>query len=337
MRLVKVDDIREGDRIGMNVNAADGRLIIRQGMVVTGRLIDGLKRLQVDGIYIEDERFKDVQIDDGFSMRFRMEAISTLNNAFEEVTETKTFSSKPLLESTEEMVNHLISESEPIIQTKNIRTRAGYLLDHSINVAMLSVLTAKALGYNVQQLRTIGIGAMLHDIGYAMPELTNPYKEHPKAGFDLLRRHHEIPLMAAHLVMQHHEMVNGLGFPYGVQGKEIREMAQICAIANDFDHHLNEIEKNRLPHEGIEYIMSKVETSYEIHVVQAFVHNVIPYPLGTIVRLTNGMAGMVTEINKINTSRPVIRELDTDHTISLMDHHTILIKEVLSSRDICFS
>jgi hypothetical protein len=41
-------------------------------------------------------------------------------------------------------------------------------------------------------------------------------------------------------------------------------MARICAVANDFDHHVNEIDKNRLPHEGIEYIMSKVEISYEI-------------------------------------------------------------------------
>jgi HD-GYP domain-containing protein (c-di-GMP phosphodiesterase class II) len=120
-------------------------------------------------------------------------------------------------------------------------------------------------------------------------------------------------------------MINGLGFSYGVQCREIREMAQICAVANDFDHHVNEIEKNRLPHEGIEYIMSKVESSYEIHIVQAFVHNVVPYPIGTIVRLTNGMAGIVTETNKMNTSRPVIRELETDRRISLMDHHTILI------------
>jgi hypothetical protein len=44
-------------------------------------------------------------------------------------------------------------------------------------------------------------------------------------------------------------------------------MAQIYAVANDFDHLVNEIAKNRLPHEGIEYIMSKVETTYDIHIV----------------------------------------------------------------------
>jgi putative nucleotidyltransferase with HDIG domain len=266
-----------------------------------------------------------------------MKAISALNNAFEEITETKNFKSKPLIESNEEMVNHLITEQDPFIQVKNIRTRAGYLLDHSINVAMLSILTAKAMDYSIEQLRVIGIGALLHDIGYAMPGLKDAYKEHPKAGFDMIRKHQEIPLKAAHLVLQHHERINGLGFPYGVKGKEIREMAQICAVANDFDHHVNEIGKSRLPHEGIEYIMSKVETTYDIHIVQAFMRNVVPYPIGTVVRMTNGGTGIVVEINKVNASRPVIRELDKDQTISLLDHHTLFIKEVLSSRDICFS
>jgi HD-GYP domain-containing protein (c-di-GMP phosphodiesterase class II) len=337
MRLVTADDIREGDRVGMNIYATDGRLVLRKGMVFTERLIEGLKRLQVDGIYIEDERFKDIQIKDGFSMRFRMQAISVLNNAFIEVSENKGFNSKAILETNDEMVRHLILEQDPLIHTKNIRTRAGYLLDHSVNVAMLSVLTAKALDYNMPQLRTIGIGALLHDIGYAMPGLKDPYLEHPQAGFDLLRKHQEIPLMSSHLVLQHHEMINGKGFPFGVMGKEIREMAQIVAVANDFDHHVNEIDKNRLPHEGIEYIMSKVETTYDIHIVQAFMRNVVPYPIGTLVRLTNGINGIVTEINKTNASRPVVRELDKDYSISLNDNHTVFIKEVLSSRDICFS
>jgi HD-GYP domain-containing protein (c-di-GMP phosphodiesterase class II) len=170
-----------------------------------------------------------------------------------------------------------------------------------------------------------------------MPGLKDPFKDHPQAGFDLIRKHQEIPLMAAHLVLQHHEMINGKGFPLGVKGKELREMAQICAVANDFDHHVNEIDKNRLPHEGIEYIMSKVETTYDIHIVQAFMRNVVPYPIGTLVRLTNGVNGIVTEINKTNASRPVIRALDKDKTISLNDNHTLFIEEVLSSRDICFS
>ena len=114
-------------------------------------------------------------------------------------------------------------------------------------------------------------------------------------------------------------------------------MAQIYAVANDFDHHVNEIAKNRLPHEGIEYIMSKVETTYDIHIVQAFMRNVVPYPVGTLVRLTNGVTGTVIEINKSNASRPVIRDLENDQTISLYDHQTLFIREVLSSRDLCFS
>jgi hypothetical protein len=83
--------------------------------------------------------------------------------------------------------------------------------------------------------------------------------------------------------------------------------------------------------------MSKVETSYEIHIVKAFILNVVPYPIGTIVRLNSGITGIVTEINKSNASRPVIRDLDTDCMISLFEQQTVFIREVVSSRDICFS
>jgi HD-GYP domain-containing protein (c-di-GMP phosphodiesterase class II) len=337
MRLVTVDEVREGDRIAMNVFSSDGRLVLRKGMVVTGKLIEGFKRLHVDGIYIEDEQFKEIQMEDSFSVRFRMHAITLLNSAFEEVREKKYFSSKALLETNNEMVRHLSTEQSSLLQINSIRMRAGYLLDHSINVAMMSVLTAKALGYTIQQMQVIGIGAMLHDIGYAMPGLENPYMQHSKAGHHLLLVQPEIPVMSAELVLQHHEMVNGHGFPNHIQGNEIIEMAQICAVANDFDHHVNEIDHNRLPHEGMDYVMAKAGASYEIHIVQAFMRAVVPYPIGTVVLLTNGISGIVIENNKAYESRPVIRELNKDHLISLIDHPTLYIKEVVSSRDILFS
>jgi HD-GYP domain-containing protein (c-di-GMP phosphodiesterase class II) len=337
MRMVSIEEVREGDRIGMNVYSSDGRLVLRKGMVVTGKLIEGLKRLHVDGVYIEDERILNVQMVDGFGVRFRMHAISLLNSAFEEVRENKCFHSKDLLETNNEMVRHLTKGENSLLQINNIRMRAGYLLDHSINVAMLSVLTAKALEYTMQQMQAIGIGAMLHDIGYALPGLENPYMEHPKAGYDLLLNDEEIPVMSADLVLQHHEMINGQGFPYGIQGKSIKEMAQICAVANDFDHYVNEIDHIRLPHEGMDYVMLKAGVSYDNHVVQAFMHAIVPYPIGTVVLLTNGITGIVIEINKAYQSRPVVRELNKDHQIALIDHPTLFIKEVVSSRDILFS
>jgi HD-GYP domain-containing protein (c-di-GMP phosphodiesterase class II) len=337
MRMVSIDEIREGDRIGMNVYSTDGRLVLRKGMVVTEKLIEGFKRLHVDGVYIEDERIKEVQMEDSFGVRFRMNTISLLNHAFEEVRESKSFNPKALLETNIEMVRHLSEKQNKLLQIKNIRMRNGFLLDHSINVAMLSVLTGKALGYSIQQMQAIGIGAMLHDIGYAMPGLENQFLEHPKAGHDLLIMQQEIPLIAADVVLQHHEMINAHGFPYQLRGNEIKEMAQICAIANDFDHYVNEIDQNHLPHEGMDYVMAKAGISYDVYIVHAFMRAVIPYPIGTIVLLSNGITGIVIKNNDEYESRPVIRELNKDHEINLIGHPSIFIREVVSSRDILFS
>jgi len=337
MRMVSIDEVREGDRIGMNVYSSDGRLVLRKGMIVTGKLIEGFIKLHVDGIYIEDERIMGVQMEDSFAVRFRMHAVNLLNSAFEEVRDNKSFNSKGLLTTNNEMVSHLCKEPNSLLQINSVRMRAGYLMDHSLNVAMLSILTAKALGYSTQMMQIIGIGAMLHDIGYAMPELENPYMEHPKAGYDLLLMQEEIPVMSADIVLQHHELIIGSGFPFGLQNKAIHETAQICAIANDFDHYVNEIDHIRLPHEGMDYVMSKAGVSYDVHIVQAFISAIVPYPIGTVVLLTNGITGIVIENNKAYESRPVVRELNKDHAIALIDHPTLYIKDIVSSRDIHFS
>lgn len=132
-------------------------------------------------------------------------------------------------------------------------------------------------------------------------------------------------------------MINGHGFPYGRQGESVKEIAQICAIANDFDHFVNEIDHNRLPHEGMDYVMIKAGVAYDIHIVQAFMRAIVLYPIGTVVLLTNGITGIVIENNKAFESRPVVRGLNKDHEIALINYPTLFIKKIVSSRDILFS
>lgn len=329
MILVSVNDLQEGDRLGQHVYKIDGRLVLSRGTILTGSLIQGLNRMRIESVYIDNVRPNEADTDQVMGMGgLRAVAVDILRSAFQEAANSGSFHSRPIVRLADDMVRQF-NQEEVSLQMKELRTDSSYLYGHSANVCTLALMTGKTMGLTEQHLRTLALGALLHDIGYVVKQAGDPAKEHPRIGFDLIRKHPEIPLLAAHIVLQHHEQLNGAGFPMGIRGEEFRISAQICAIANDFDHFVNEIGKNRLPHEGIEYVMSKVDSSYDISVVRAFVQSITPYPIGTIVRLSNGMVGTVTELHKGHPSRPVIVTKDHGLRFDLLQYHTDFIQEVI--------
>jgi len=329
MRIVPVPELQEGDRLCQNVFTTDGRLVLAKGMVLTAALIKGLLKMRIDQVYIDNSRDHNAELIDAGGKMLRHHALQVIRSVFRDVAGNGTVPSKPVLEMTNELSRRLSAADESIIQIKENRSNANYLLAHSVNVCMLAVMTAKALGYNEQHIRTVAIGSLLHDIGYVVPNITSPSSEHPIAGFEIIRKHADLPLLAAHIVLQHHEQVNGAGFPHGVSGDALRQSAQICSIANDFDHFVNEIGTNRLPHEGIEYVMSKVDSSYDYSIVRAFVQVVMPYPVGTIVSLSDSRIGRVIQVHKGSPSRPVLEIIGGGEHVDLLKHTTIVIRSVV--------
>lgn len=331
MRWFPTSELEEGDRLGRSLYTADGRLILSAGQVLNRRMINGLVRLNVDGAFIDNRRPNEVaplghvrQLD-----LLRAAAFESVRALFMSVAESDRLEPRPVMRLANDVVRHMLTVNDEGFQMKEHRTEAAYLYAHSVNVCMLAVMTGQALGYSELQLKTLAIGALLHDIGRVSKQAVNPEYDHPRVGFDLMRRYPELPLLSAHVVLQHHEKMNGTGYPLGVQGEQFRQAAQIVSLANDYDHFVNEIGVKRLPHEGIEYIMSKVDTHYHISVVRAFVQSVTPYPVGTVVRLSNGMVGTVVEMHKGNPSRPVIQMHDQGLRIDLMHFPTEFIAEVI--------
>ncbi len=118
---------------------------------------------------------------------------------------------------------------------------------HSLAVAIISNKLAYLLGYNDEQVKTITLGALLHDIGkLALPptilDLTRQrsndeetlYRSHVKAGADLFLRK-QLPDEVVAILLQHHEAIDGSGFPKQLKGGQLSIAAQIVALANRFD------------------------------------------------------------------------------------------------------
>lgn len=119
---------------------------------------------------------------------------------------------------------------------------------HPLNTAIYSVFLANKLEYNEVQIMEIALSALLHDIGKInlTGEITDPtkmnkneeiaYKKHPLLGHKLIKTELKLSENIARVALQHHEKMDGSGWPYGISSTMISEYAQIIAICNHFDN-----------------------------------------------------------------------------------------------------
>ena len=153
-----------------------------------------------------------------------------------------------------EFIEHVREDSLTAEAIQALSLRDKNIVDHSVNVANLSVYLAMALGYGHQDvLENIYLGSIFHDYGKAkIPRNvlenkdTQKYQqsivEHPEKSLKIIRKTKGIPEAVYQIIFQHHEQCNGEGYPMGLKGEEINEFAQIVSLANVFH---NILEENR--------------------------------------------------------------------------------------------
>jgi len=168
-------------------------------------------------------------------------------------------------------------------------------------------------------------------------------KLHPDKGYKFLRMHPEISAVSANIARQHHERVNGTGYPNGTAGDHIHLFAKIVAVVYAYDAMTaDRIYKNMvLPYEAVEVLIASAYNLYDAEIVKAFVQNLAIFPIGSTVELLDGRIGKVVSINRGIPFRPVVKIL-TDfyghqvlhgETIDLMREPTIFIKRVIQFKN----
>ncbi len=166
-------------------------------------------------------------------------------------------------------------------------------------------------------------------------------EQHTWRGFNLLRRKHEVSIVAAHVALQHHEHIDGTGFPRQMKGVDIHPFAKIVALANYYDNLISPIKsgKQYRPHEAYEHIMGLSNIRFDHETVIHFLRSIALYPTGTSVKLSSGDVAVVVRQHKGLPARPVVRvikksKFDSDdepniYEVDLAKATTTFITEVL--------
>lgn len=210
-----------------------------------------------------------------------------------------------------DMVESFIKEHDMVLQLVNAKGREiDY--SHVINVTVLSLALGKELGLNFEELNTLGISAIFHDIGksklpakvlrkkgpWTKAELEF-YQKHPEYGLELAETIGDLHPEVLNVIAQHHEAVDGTGFPKGLTGDKISFFSKIVYVADTYDAYCNsrEVTKSMTPYETVSLMFARENSKSDERILTQFISTLGIYPPGTIVELSDGNIGMVISIN----------------------------------------
>jgi len=344
MRLTHVSRAA-GLRLARSLPASGaGRVpLLAQGTIITDRYASVLASQGIHAVWVDDDLSDGIEPTELLPAPVLAETADRVRSALE--TARSAFASKQRLSPAtiqdltrivDRVASHVLDSPDAALALNDLAAADAYTHRHSINVTALGLLLARAqfrtqgwVDYRGerrydrldQRLSTLGLGLLLHDIGkMAVPAdvLNKPgpldpsewqiMRGHPEAGVALLGTSTLGPLVTA-VIRDHHERMDGSGYPRGAAGDEIHPFARIAAVADVYDAITSARPyKPAAPaHVGVKVITDGDGTAFDPEVVATFRRVVFPYPVGSEVPLSDGRIGVVSSVDPDNPDMPVVR------------------------------
>ena len=187
---------------------------------------------------------------------------------------------------------------------------------HALNVGVISLLIGRTLGLTEPELIELGVGALMHDVGklevadrfrhaedgFNANELA-AYRDHVAKGVAVGQRM-GLSAGALRVLAQHHEHVDGIGFPLKLAGERIPLAARVVALVNRYDNLCNPQSRTPplTPHEAVSVLFAQGRNRLDPLVLNSFIRMMGVYPAGSLVQLTDDRFALVMGVN---SSRPL--------------------------------
>lgn len=334
MRLVPIQCVKENFKLARDIYDNDGKLLLKSGTTLKNSVIKKVKNLNIFSMYVIDEYSENI-IEELIGPEIRQKAIKAIKDNYGMLVEGSSKESNNIMDIKEEefqsivytarqLVEEILSRKDVMLNVVDIKNLSNYVYQHSVNVAIISLIIGIKLDLHKFDLLDLCVGALLHDFGmvFVPREILKKednlnkdeyeiVKKHTRMGYEYLSESFEIPLSSILVSLQHHEKIGGQGYPNGVPGDNISKFAKIVAIADTYDALTSDrpYRKAMSPNEALEYIMANGGIQFDYKLVKLFSNVVVPYPKGTMVKLTNNEVGIVSKLDHNVPLRPQIKIL----------------------------
>lgn len=338
---VRTNSLKDGMRIEQAIKDRMDRTLVARGTLLDEFIIEGLKKRGVPGVYIREgeEDPEPVRQEKPLPpfVRHNIEKMRTEDPAKVQLSESvkkrvsegiqylyNNSNSKEFTATTARITNDLmkaINDNDSLaVDISVLKTSDEYTFKHSVDVATMSMIIARNQGLPQKDVYNIGIAGLLHDMGKSkipLEILNKParlndeefeiMKQHSALGYEILKDKEEFSGAISLAVLQHHEKMNGTGYPLGCSSDKIIPYAKILSVADVYDALVTErpYKKSLSQRTAVEMIMSMTE-ELDITAMRSFLHSVILYPVDSTVQLSNGEKARVVRNSAESVLRPTV-------------------------------
>jgi len=338
---LRIDDVKTGMTLAEPVFNMNGTKLLGEDSVLTEKMILRLRNAGAKRLWVTDDSFSFLQ--EFGPQKIVGETVKELEKAKSQIVEGKAFDIQVINEVSHEVVEQIIINELPFAEMVRMKSTETSVFEHMADVSLLSVITAKSMGMDKLDMRFLCFAALVHDVGKLMipgeilgkPDKLNDtemrvVKKHPLIGFDVLSGIDGINKHAPVVALQHHERLDGSGYPNGIKGNQIHLYSRIVAIADIYTALIREkVYRPRLPvYEAGEILWSQADGGLDRSLTSNFLRNVVAFPLRSMVKLNNGLVGKVVYQNSDFPTRPIV-SVDGE-MIDLAETPTVFVAEVVA-------
>lgn len=224
-------------------------------------------------------------------------------------------------------------------------SKKDYLYDHAVAVGMLSAYLGKKMGYDKGEWLQIGLAGLLSDCGMAKLDrsiltktgsLTDTeleeIKKHPTYSYQFVEHVRTITTQVKLAVIQHHERMDGSGYPLGISKDKIHLYARIIAVCDTF-HAMASKRTYKVKQPPFKVIGEMLKSQFLIfdpQVIHPFIKGFSDFMIGARVRLSNDQIGEVVFIDSDKPNKPMIKTLDNAEIFTLGTTTELSVDEIIS-------
>lgn len=220
-----------------------------------------------------------------------------------------------------ELADNIANNLDASMWLTQLKNRDEYTAIHSLNVCVLSLTFGSALKLSNDDLKELGLGALLHDIGkmqVPLKILNKPgkltkdefeiMKSHPSKGYELIKNDESLSPAVLTIVKSHHERLNGEGYPDKLAEQDISYFTKIVSITDVYDAITSDrcYHDGMTPHEALKRLYEWMPNNFDTELMQAFIRTIGIYPVGSVVELKTGHIGLVVKLNDSHRLKPVV-------------------------------
>jgi len=238
------------------------------------------------------------------------------------IIEGRVIDTSKVKESTDAIVESIFRNQDALACMSRLRLKDDYLIEHSLNVSILMTIFAKHLAIDEAVIEQLALGAFLHDVGKIKirdevlnkPGKFNPdeyqeMKKHVSFGIKILEDAPNISHIVMSIVKEHHERIDGTGYPFALAEDAISKYGRMIAIVDSYDAMTAErvYKAGMHPIKAFKILVKESPLAYDAELVEQFIQCLGIYPIGTLVKLNSGKLGLISKLNKQKPLQPYVR------------------------------